>query len=239
MVDLKLIISLLENGELKNTGLINQKTKQLAYGSLKSVIEHINLGLTNLFSRFNLKQNELVLHALPEVRYYYLRDNRIALASNMNRETYIERTDAVKDGINLVQVMEIFNELGSRISINDRNEIPYIQTSTYDCLNISSLNSAEKFYVIYKAKPKTIVLDSSFSLDDYKIDMPDAFIEPLLMFVASKIFRPMGANNSTANADKSYACYQQYEAQCLQLLQLGLASQCNDTVNKFTQNGWV
>jgi hypothetical protein len=49
----------------------------------------------------------------------------------------------------------------------------------------------------------------------------------------------MGANDSTANADKSAGYEQQYELACQKLDMYGLDVQDNTERDSFERNGWV
>jgi hypothetical protein len=54
------------------------------------------------------------------------------------------------------------------------------------------------------------------------------------------VYKPIGSNNSTVNADKSQSYQQQYELACQKYEMYGLDLQVDDEdPDKFSQQGWA
>jgi len=60
-----------------------------------------------------------------------------------------------------------------------------------------------------------------------------------LYYIAMRVYKPVGANNSTANAGKADSYQQKYELSCQKLAMFGLHLDDDDKEDTFTRNGWV
>jgi hypothetical protein len=96
---------------------------------------------------------------------------------------------------------------------------------------------------MYQAYPNKIVVADEVDLPNYELNIPDVVIDPLVAYIAAKTFKPMGANDSTANADKSNSYEQAYELACQKIMLYGLYGSDHTEVdkfdNEFNRNGWV
>lgn len=239
MVNLRYFFDLLATGELSNIKLSRTATGSLAEEEYYKVAGHINLGVLELYKRFKLSQGELVIHACPEVNEYFLRTDRMAAINNMNQRTYIENFNNNETTINIIEVIDVFDDLGNKLNVNDRYAKPRIIQLGTDILQISQFDSPRQFSVVYQSYPDKIIVDENFEADEYEYDIPPSIIEPLLYYIAARTYKPMGSNDSTVNADKSVNYQQQYELSCQKLELYGLDAQHNDEPPTFEAEGWA
>jgi hypothetical protein len=239
MVTVKEIFDLLASGELSNIKLSKTSTGALSEAEYVKVVGHLNLGVLELHKRFVLLKDELRLHACPANKRYYLRPERVSSIQNMNSRTYIEQTDYNRQAINIVKVIEIYNDIGEPLSMNDRIQIPYINEISFDTLDISKLKSNQIFDIVFQSFPDSIVVDEDFDPAEYNLNIPRNIIEPLLYYIAARTYKPMGTNESTVQADKSVSYQQQYELACQKIETYGLEAQYDESRTSFQDNGWV
>lgn len=239
MIQLKELFTSLATGEFSNISLQRDRSGQINESEYVKVISHINLGLIELCKRFNFLEEEIILHTDPSVTTYYIRPDRMALLENITTETYIEKPLNYGDDINIVEIKAIFDEDGYELRINDRHAIPCILHSSTDILRITKLEVPQKFSIVFQSYPPRIDLNDTFDPDNYIIPLPKTVIEPLLYYVASRVYKPIGTNNSTANADKSASYQQQYELACQKIMTFGLDIENSDCPDTFAQGGWV
>ena len=237
MINLKNFFDLLATGELSNIKVSRSGTGSIAEEDYAKIIGFINLGVIELYKRFKLLQKELILHACPEQPEYELRSNRIATVNNMNSRTYIE--DAGSKDLNIIEIIEIYNYAGQLMRMNDRHATPTIIITSPDTLKISKLVAPEKFEIVYQASPDLIVMDEDFEASECWIDIPTFVMDPLVYFIAAKTYKPMGANDSSVNADKSASYQQQYELACQKIELYGLDPRTNDNPDTFQSEGWA
>jgi hypothetical protein len=239
MILLKDLFTMLSTGEFSNIALSRSATGTLNESEYEKVIGHINLGLVEIYKRFRFLENEMNLHVRPEVTTYYLRPERVVSLENITESKYLERPGDYEGFLNILEITGIFDESGNELVMNNRFSTPAIRQLAVDTLKITGLTASAIYSVVYQAAPSKIVLDDEFDPDQYQLPIPDTIIEALLYFIAHRVYKPMGANNSTANADKSAGYQQQYELCCQKLEMYGLAPQNDDRENKFEEEGWA
>lgn len=239
MVILRDLFDLLATGELSNIKLSRTTTGSLAEEEYGKIVGHINLGVLELYKRFKLLEKELTLHACPGVTEYYLRPERMASLHNMNTRTYIESFENNEENINIIEVLDIFDDVGNKLHMNDRFATPTIIGASVDILKITKLPAPQVLSVVYQSYPDRIIIDDDFDAEEYEYDIPPTIIEPLLYYIAARTYKPMGANDSSVNADKSVNYQQQYELSCQKLELYGLDVQNNDNPDTFASDGWA
>lgn len=240
MILLKDLFSSLASGEFSNITLTKDRNGNLDESHYNQVISHINLGLVEIYKRFKLMEKEVVLYAYPERTFYYLRPEFTAKSGSITEEKYIEQPEGYDGFLNLIEVKAVYNEEQKEVVLNNRFYIPSIRQVSDDVLQIKNLEAPHKFSIVYQAHPSPIVLNDSFDLNYYTLNIPKTIIEPLLYYVASRVYKPMGANNSTVNADKSDSFQQKYELACQKLTLFGLDIDIHDNdLGVFEREGWV
>jgi hypothetical protein len=239
MVLLKDLFMTLATGEFSNLSFNTELAGNTIAASHHKIVDHLNLGLIEIYKRFRFLEGELRLHVDPTVSMYYLREDRLASLDNISTSRYIERPTDYEGFLNILELTGVFDEAGTELKINKRSVAPVIRQMAPDVLKITKLDSAQILELVYQASPSRIVLDADTDLTTAAVAIPDTIIEPLLFYVASRVFKPVGANNSTAQADKSASYQQQYELACQKLTLLGLDFHDNDQDDHFTADGWV
>jgi hypothetical protein len=243
MVILKDLFKLLATGEFSNINLSRDNTGSIKESEYEKVIGHINLGILEIYKRFKFLKEELTLHVNPSVEKYYLRSERITSLHNIDTTSYIERPVGADgdDQINIIEVTGVYASDGEEYVINNRLIIPAILQLSPDTIKITGLTTAEIMSVVYQAYPSKITTEGDyFDPEDYAVHIPEVIIEPLLYYVASRVYKPMGSNDSTANADKSVGYEQKYELACQKLDLYGLDPQYNDEdPDTFENEGWA
>lgn len=240
MIPLKDIFSLLASGEFSNIGIVKDRHGNIDEAEYGKIIGHINLALIEIYKRFKFLENEIALHAHPTVKTYYLRPEYIGTTGNLTLTRYLERPQDGDGSINIIEIKDIFDETQQKVLLNNRFSIPSIKLKSNDTLRIEGLDKPEKFSIVYQAHPTTIVLNDDFDINQYRLDIPPTIVEALLYYVAARVYKPIGANNSTEAADKSASYQHQYELSCQKLDFYGLATDDNDDdQSKFYRQGWV
>jgi hypothetical protein len=88
-----------------------------------------------------------------------------------------------------------------------------------------------------RAKPEKIIIGTrAFNPDNVEVELPDSHLEPLLLFVASRVHNPIGMSNEF-HAGNSY--YAKYEASCQQIELLNLLVDQGSQNTRHAANGWV
>jgi hypothetical protein len=244
MTTLKDLVSMLITGAYANTTFsgTNGELKEAHYEKISNLI---NLGVIELYKRFKFLENELILHVTPSVTTYYLRADKAVALLDISTSKYIELSTS--DGfLNITKVTGAFDSSGEEIPINfkptcalEYYDLPVIISLATDILKITNVTTDQTISIVYQSYPTKLILDNFDDPESIEISIPDVAIEALLAFIAAKTFKPMGDNNSTANADKSASYEQQYELACQKISLYGLPVQDTTERDTFVDKGWV
>jgi len=239
MITIKAIFDLLAEGEFSHMNLKQKHTGGLAEEEYPAIVGHINLGLIELYKRFNFAQDELKLHTCPETKIYYLRLDRFGLIENMNYQIYLEENPDNSFDNNILEITNVYNAIGDDLPLNDRRALMVIETINFDTLRITPVTASEILSIRYKASYPKINVDEDFDPSTCMLHIPDVIVEPLLFYVASRVYKSMGSNDSGQDADKSMTYVQKYELACQKIDTFGLDTQINDARTNFDEGGFV
>jgi len=239
MILLREVFSLLAGGEFAHINLSKDKNGAILETEYNRIINALNLGMVEIYKRFKLLETEIVLHVNPDTKTYYIREEYVAPSSGVTSTRYIERPFQYDGHLNLIEISSVFDDSGYEFKLNNRYQIPQVKLTSEDTLVITGLESDQKFYVTYQSYPSPIALNDDFNINIYQLPISRNIVEALLYYTAGRIFKSMGANNSTANADKGESYNHKYELSCQKLNMFGLHIEDNDKEDTFTRDGWV
>lgn len=216
---LKDLISILRYGELTNISWDNESR-------IPQVIAQINLGLLNLYSKFPILEKSIAIAQYPHISIYNL-TSQYARTNTESTETYKyildTQLDPFKDDI--LQITAATDEFGRSIPLNDDNAPDSWFLPAYNQLQIPNATLDETAFLIYRAKPEYI--DPVTKDLDIEVFMPQYLVDPLVNYVAYKIFIGMGGENA-----QIAAIYQQlYEKQCMDIANSNLLNNSNSVTN--------
>lgn len=241
MIVLQEIFNLLATGEFSNISLSRDSTGSIDEKEYPKVVGHLNLGIIEIYKRFNFLQKELNLHLRTEISTYFLRTDKVAALNNLGTRAYIEQPspDDTEGFLNIIEIKSVFNSSDDEVNLNDRFSIPYILQLSPDSLKITGFTENQILRIGYQAYPCKIIIKDDFSPEEYPVYIPETILEALLYYVAGRVYKPIGSNDSSVNADKSASYQQQYELACQKLEVYGLDPQHSDNENNFEKEGWA
>lgn len=251
------IIEQLQVGEFSQLSFGGGTGKLTTDADYKAVVLHVNLALSTLYKRFNIKKGKLVLGITPQYSTY-----KVLSANSVHREGVSLKyvldpiDDRFKDDINKIEklywehdsVILPLNEANNPYSINNRT--------------LTTLDIPRKYLDGLKLKDKIDPLEPdvylnnrlvleyragyfpSYKLTDLaipevtKFDFPDMYLEAVLYFVASRVHNPIGlVGDSGFHQGNNYAA--KFEAECQRIEQMGLQMDQTSISTRFQRNGWV
>jgi len=119
---------------------IQEVIKDVAAGELKqlavkddstAVISYINLGLIELYKRFDLKTDEVIIPLVASQTIYEMPTN-------------------------FQSIIEVFDEKGDWYSINDEHDVLSILTPTFNAIQVPNPEDGAAISVIYRALPDRV-----------------------------------------------------------------------------------
>lgn len=224
-------------------GIIDEDDK-----AMDKVLSHINLGLTDLFTRFELRRRRLQLTLQAGQTSYLLTSKHAENGRAAVDPKYIIDTvaDPFKDDVLLVS--QIFTDDNFELPLN-RLDVPYsLQTSAMNRIEVP-LSIVEKslalpsslitngLTVVYRANHATLNPNiGAFDPERLEIELPASHLTALLYFTASRANNPVGLGQEF-NAGNTYAA--KYEAECLRLKTDGMEIQQRGNETRFAARGFV
>ncbi len=246
MITLQEIFDDLAFGELANVSIgVSKTTGSLEESAYPKIISAINLALTALYERFNLRQSKLILHEQDEIDLYYLRSSRLSDIAYMDEDQYIEEAESEEELFkdDIIKVLELYDDSGVRIPLNEvvapETDIS-CYTPAFDVLQVKSSLPSQIIHIEFQAYYPKIVLTEKLDPEKYILHIPSYIKEPLLAYVAARFFK---GKSSTANEGENHPTktfMAQYENACTKIELFGLANINKDNVDqKFEEEGWA
>lgn len=210
-------------------GVINESNYQ-------SVVNHVNLALTQLYKRFNLKTGHLQLELQPGQETYTLHSSFAVQGKRSTQPVrYIKDTVAEPFLDNILKVEQVIGDVGE-LPLNDANNTLSVTTPSDRVLRVPGIYEG-MLTVVYRANhPKLLVGQGFFDPARVNLELPETHLVPLLWYVASRVHGPIGMG-SEFNASNTY--FAKYEASCQELEDKGLQIDKGGSNQRAARGGWV
>ncbi len=249
---LQSIFDQLTSGEFSQMNIGGSGQGVIDDTNMNKVVDHLNLGLTDLFTRFSLKAGAVMVQLLPGQTTYPLTSKRAVSKFRTSipamADPYIMDSTIApfKDDVLLVE--RVYTDGDYELALNrldvsysllcsamDRLEVPLSIVSKSlalpKCLITTNLR------VMYRANHPIMDMNvGSFDPDRLEIELPASHLTALMYFVASRANNPVGLGQEF-NAGNTYAA--KYEAECARLKRDGMEIQQRGGDTKFEARGFV
>lgn len=221
------VLTQLTMGELSQISIGGGAAGQIDPSNYAKVVPHINLGLTTLYTRFPLKEGRLMLNLVPG-KQTYLVDYRFAQSNLSSQEPVKYIADTISDPYlgDLLKIEEVITDTGWGIVLNDRQDMYSALTPSFNTLRLPSAMLSGNLDIPKALQTSTLELvyranhyklggeDADFDPEDDEVELPEAYLPALLLFVASRAHNPIGMTGEF-NAGNNYAA--KFEMACKQL----------------------
>lgn len=232
------IFNQLAYGELSQVSLVDETTGLINVTKYPAMVAHTNMGLTALYKRFALKENRLLLP---------LRAGQVSypLSSDENVQVEYGAEDFEDD---ILKVEKVSTVEGYELGLNDSSDIYGCTTPSATVLRVPLVIAnngpdlpdeliTSSLEVVYRANhPKIVIPTSGLVPAKVNIELPDSHLEPLLLYIASRVHNPIGMSNEFHAGNSWFA---KYEAACARLENDGLEVDQGSQNTRAQRNGWV
>lgn len=240
MIVLQEIFDTLATGEFSNMKLGNSLQGTIEEANYPKIVNAVNLGLLNLHKRFPLRKGEFILHQHADVTEYYLREAYSGESGEMGSSKYIELASGASWPDDFIKVNSLWDEDNEEIPLNDAQ---YRDTGgftpSFDVLRMTPRTPPITVQIEYRAKYPKIVIDETFDPENVELHIPDFIEEPLLYFVASRIFRGIASKATEGETTSAITYATLYRTACKEIENQGLVTTDDDTGSQFNNNGWT
>lgn len=214
----------LSTGELSQLSIGGGASGEINENNHERVLGFVNLALTALYTRFVLKEREVLIPLQSDATLYHL------------------------DIDDLLKIEKISSDSGNEIPLNKGGDpfscrTPSLQT-LYVPQNILNKDTSvppeyitNSILVSYRANhPKISAAQLDIGPEMIDVELPFSHLQALLYNVASRIHNPIGMVNEF-HSGNSYAA--KYERACQELELEGLQLDPEHVNDRLQQNGWI
>jgi len=246
---LSTVFQQLTHGELSQLDIGGAENAGIQVCDYVKVVGHINLALTELYTRFPLKVAEVIVQQYDHIQTYYL-DSKFAKTNSESDEPvkYIMDSQFQPFLDNVNKIEQVFNEEGVPLLLNDfdgccshtpasgmDHQVYHpVYTPTYNSIQVPQPEKENNMIITYRADHDPILvpgLDPSTT----EVAIPPGYLQALLLFVGSRVYAGMNADQG--NEGNTY--YQKFEAACAKLTELNLMNRDTKHNSKLDCAGWV
>ena len=196
---------------------------------IPAIVTAINIGLVKLYTRFQLKRRLLTLKVTSTQLVYSLVS---ANAVSVNVGGYILDVDDPFTN-DIIQLLTMTSTAGNNIRFDGFNGVMLLSPKIF---RFAEAPEDDTYVIEYVARPaKVVYVDDT----DIEVDLPDAYLPPLLAYIASRFYSPVGIalDSNRSSLDVSYL--QRYETECQLLENKGINTGSYLESDNFTQHGFI
>lgn len=214
----------LSYGEFSQISIGRQQAGVINESNYPNVMSHIGLGLSSLYTRFNLKER------------------RLTIPLQADADTYELRVD------DILKIEKVQTDSEFELSLNQDGDLYGCFTPTMNTLRVAKLVVAQGqdlpddmktdgLTITYRANHPKLLNKFGPLLPEMKtVELPSSHLQALLYFVASRAHNPIGMVNEF-NAGNSW--FAKYEMECQRLELENLQVDQGATNTRLRSNGWA
>lgn len=242
------IFDQLSIGELSQLSIGGEAQGAITESNYSRVLAYINLGLTALARRFNLRTGSVRVVLQPGQNSYVLASQY--LISNLKSQEpvkYLEEIPGIKFIDAVLKIEQVRCDSGIDLVLNDYTQPWAVSTPSVKTLRVPTdiveqspkLPEALKtqtLEVTYRAGLEHLVVPLGyFDPARVEVPLPDAYLEALLYFVAARAHAPIGMQEEGAAGNTWFT---KFENECQRLEQQNLQIDLGASSPRFVQGGW-
>lgn len=196
---------------------------------IPAIVTAINIGLVKLYTRFQLKKRLLSISVVSTQLVYNLVS---ANAVSVDVGGYIlDADDPFTD--DLIKILTITDSEGADVRFDGFNGVMLLSPKSF---RFAEAPEDDTYIIEYVARPAKVVYVND---TDIEVDLPDAYLPPLLAYIASRFYSPVGIalDSNRSSLDVSYL--QRYETECQLLENKGINTGNYLESDNFTQHGFI
>lgn len=243
------VFNQLSVGEFSQLRIGGNEEGVIDENNYSNVVNHVNLGLTTLYKRFNIKEGKFKLEVVPGRTTYPI--SAIYAKSNTKSKEptkYIDDSEEKFSG-ELFKIERVVTDKGCELGLNDARDNLSIVTPSYSIIRLPKeyvgdqkvlpeYMRTQSFDVSYRANHKKIEVGLGyFDPERIELDLPDAYLQALLLWIASRVHAPVGMSSPEPIFSLSY--YQRYENECQRLEQENLQVDLTVSNDRLIRGGWA
>ena len=203
----------------------------------KGIFLSVQLGLTELYKRFKLREGSLTI-GLAADKYSYLLTTRYA-------ESNLKSTGVVKHILDadspflddLLQIEKVYSEDGTELPLNMLDDEDSIMTPSFNSIVIPDDLEGDTLRIQYRANHPVLQAHVAIAAPSIvTIDLPPTHLKALLLWVASRVHTKPISMDMFHDGNNYYG---KFEAACAELVNSGFHVENSGVNDRLRSKGWV
>lgn len=200
------LLKKLSYGELSNLSLSGEGSGTINESAHPRLILLINDALKDIFSRFNLHERTTAIQSLDWKSFYVLRKEFAVMDPTVGLKYIIDTPSNIFTD-DLVKILDVTNEVGDPLPLNDAEQWASVFTPKFDTLQLTHPGSSQIFAVTYQALHPELALSGAGYLDQ-EIRIPSILETALRMKTVLPIFSAMSGQEYSVKSQQLEAAYE-------------------------------
>lgn len=206
-MELSELFNRLSLGELSNLSMSNSGSGEIQEDSKAKLTMYCNEALLRLYTRFILKENDVIVEMVEGTTFYHLLKRFAEQSYNKNDPEiypYIKDLSREKFEEDVVKILSIYDNTGHKRPLNNDNEWDSLYTPQHNIVQNPSYRDGEVLSIHYQAKHKLLVWDD---VEEQTIYLPEVLEGALTNYIAYKVYSHMNTQESVSRAAEYLSTY--------------------------------
>lgn len=221
-------------GPLSNLSMGGEGSGQIAEGSQGKIINYINDGLIKLYTRFILREKEVIIRCIGGRTHYQLYKRFAESRTNTDSTDPIfimDELDPFQQDV--IKILDVYSPEGFKHPLNDEENTFSLFTPYVNVLQVPRPHEGHMLSVMYQARHRKL----EYGVTSALIYLPEVLHEALVSYIAAQVFSHM---NGPENTVKGAEHLGKFESSCSEIEDKDLVSTATSTTNSvFNKRGWV
>jgi hypothetical protein len=233
-MQLSRFMEMLSLGTLSQVNIGFNASDGITENNYPTVIAAINLGLLDLYGRFAIKTEEVVIRQYDHITHYDLH-TKYALSNTDSAEVYKYILDFTEKPFKdkILKIDAVYDGNGKCYPLNDSKQCDSLYTPYPTILQVPCPESPNTLHLMCRVAHDDLIVDCDL---DQRLYIPMGLINCLITYVKSKILE---ARPTMEARNESMMLMVQYEQLCAQAEGFGLVVSDQTSNTKLRDKGWV
>lgn len=225
----------LSYGELSNLAIGTDGGGDILAAKKPVIVQHLNDALLRLYSRFTLREADVLIEQDALIRFYKLTSvNAVTNPAPAPGQVLFIKDSITKPFLDdVIRIREVWGTSGKPLPLNDPDNRLSVFTPQPDVLQVPKPVAGAPLGIIYQAR-HPIIAGTDYEVE---VTIPAVLEQALTSYIAHLVYSNMNGQENVAQAAKYLSLY---ETICAEVTDRDLVnSSISATNTRFAKGGWV
>lgn len=233
---LREVLHQLSTGEFAQLAIGGTNESGILEKDWPAIVDHVNLALADLYTRFPLREETVIIQQEDEINTYFLQ-YKYAQTNLLSPEPIKYIMDSVYEPFyeNVLRVESVQDEDGQELFLNDETQTWSVFTPSHNSIMVPLPAKENAMLIKYRAgHPKLSRED--VNPDTLEISLPMNLLQSLLLFIAQRV-HTVSPSPEGSNLGSTYL--QRYLGSILGIERYNQFNKANPTSHKLENSGFI